>query len=156
MLLIQRWSHPISYICIPIYSLYSLVTVVPLHTQWLAAIGRLQKLELEQDGLVQVSAHKRLVVEDRDTDHRGVHYRVSGKPEGGREIAQLPYRKTEEKFHVLVRTENNGKDKVSREEQDWYTKWGLNVSLLTPTGNWTVCYFVIKPVGSVGQVTSKM
>lgn len=65
-------------------NLYSRTAVVPLHTQRLAAIGRLQQLELEQDGLVQVSAHKRLVVVDGDTDHRGVHYRVSGKPGGER------------------------------------------------------------------------
>lgn len=54
--------------------------MVPLHTKWFAAIGRLQQLELKQDRLVQVSAHKRLVVEYGDTDHWGVHYRVSGKP----------------------------------------------------------------------------
>lgn len=65
-------------------NLYSRTAVVPLHTQWLAAIGRLQQLELKQDGLVQVSAHKCLVVVDRDADHWGVHYRVSGKPGGER------------------------------------------------------------------------
>lgn len=65
-------------------SVYSLTAVVPLHTQWLAAIGRLQQLELEQDGLVQVPTHKRLVVVDRDTDHWGVHYRVSREPGGDR------------------------------------------------------------------------
>ena len=63
--------------------MYSLAAVVPLYTQWLTAIGRLQQLELQQDGLVQVSAHKRLVVVDRNSDHRGVHYRVSGQPGGG-------------------------------------------------------------------------
>lgn len=73
------------WICV---NVYSLTAVVPLHTQWLTAIGRLQQLELQQDGLVQVSAHKRLVVEDRNSDHWGVHYRVSGKPEG-RERAEL-------------------------------------------------------------------
>lgn len=60
-------------------NLHSQVAVVPLHTQWLAAIGRLQQLELQQDGLVQVSTHKRLVVVHGDADHRGVHYWVSGK-----------------------------------------------------------------------------
>lgn len=54
--------------------------MVPLHTQWLAAIGSLQQFELKQDGLVQVPTHKRLVVVDRDADHRGIHYWVSGKP----------------------------------------------------------------------------
>ena len=68
------------------FNLYSLTAVVPLHTQWLAAIGRLQQPEFKQDGLVQVSSDKRLVVVDRDTDHRGVHYRVSGKP--GRDRVQ--------------------------------------------------------------------
>lgn len=62
--------------------LYSRTAVVPLHTQWLAAIGCLQQFELKQDGLVQVSTHKCLVVVDRDTDHWGVHYRVSRKPGG--------------------------------------------------------------------------
>lgn len=46
------------------FNLYSLTAVVPLHTQWLAAIGRLQQLEFKQDGLVQVSSDKRLVVVD--------------------------------------------------------------------------------------------
>lgn len=63
--------------------------MVPLHTQRFTTIGCLQQLELEQDGLVQVSTHKRLVVVDRDTDNRGVHYWVSGKPEGGKESAEL-------------------------------------------------------------------
>lgn len=62
-------------------SLYSRTAVVPLHAQRLAPIGRLQQPELQQDGLVQVSAHKRLVVVDGDRDHRGVHCWVSGKPE---------------------------------------------------------------------------
>lgn len=56
--------------------------MVPLHTQRFAAVGRLQQLELEQDGLVQVSAHKRLIVVDGDADNWGVHYWMSGKPEG--------------------------------------------------------------------------
>lgn len=58
--------------------------MVPLHTQRFAAIGRLQQLELQQDGLVQVSAHKRLIVEDRDADDWGVHYWMSRQPEGGK------------------------------------------------------------------------
>lgn len=62
--------------------LHSLAAVVPLHTQRLAAIGCLQQLELKQDGLVQVSAHKRLIVEDGDADDWGIHYWMPGKPEG--------------------------------------------------------------------------
>lgn len=61
---------------------HSLAAVVPLHAQRFAAIGRLQQLELKQDGLVQVSTHKRLIVEDGDADDWGVHYWMSGKPEG--------------------------------------------------------------------------
>lgn len=61
---------------------HSLEAVVPLHTQRFAAIGRLQQLELKQDRLVQVSAHKRLIVEDGDADNWGVHYWMSGKPDG--------------------------------------------------------------------------
>lgn len=65
--------------------------MVPLHTQRLAAIGRLQQFKLQQYGLVQVTAHKRLVVEDGDGHHRGVHNWVSGKPGGGgRDNAALP------------------------------------------------------------------
>lgn len=60
--------------------------MVPLHTKWFTTIGRLQQLELQQDGLVQVSTHKRLVVVDRDTDDWGVHYGVSGKPGGEKEL----------------------------------------------------------------------
>lgn len=67
--------------------------MVPLHTQWLAAICCLQQLELKQDGLVQVSAYKRLVVVDRNADNWGVHYRVTGKPEG--ESAQHLFNQTE-------------------------------------------------------------
>lgn len=66
------------------WHLHSLAAVVPLHTQRFAAIGRLQQLELKQDGLVQVSAHKRLIVEDGDADNWGVHHWMSGKPEGGK------------------------------------------------------------------------
>lgn len=62
--------------------LHSRAAVVPLHTQRFAAIGRLQQLELEQDGLVQVSAHKGLIVEDGDAHNWGVHDWMPGKPEG--------------------------------------------------------------------------
>lgn len=64
--------------------LYSRAAVVPLHTQGFAAIRRLQQLELQQYGLVQVSANKRLVVVNGHADNWGVHYRVSGQPEGRR------------------------------------------------------------------------
>lgn len=85
----QRWPFQhlaqittlYNHVCQREWTLYSRTAVVPLHTQWLTAICSLQQLELKQDGLVQVSSHKRLVVEDGDGDHRGVHYRVSGKPE---------------------------------------------------------------------------
>lgn len=60
--------------------------VVPLHTQRFAAIGRLQQFELQLDGLVQVSAHKRVVIKDGDSDHRRVHHRVSGKSEGATKV----------------------------------------------------------------------
>lgn len=47
------------HICVGLYEYiilcvnwYSLTAVVPLHTQRLAAVGRLQQLELQQDGLV--------------------------------------------------------------------------------------------------------
>lgn len=73
--------------------LHSLATVVPLHTQRFAAIGRLQQLELKQDGLVQVSAHKRLIVEDGDADNWGVHYWMPGKPEGEKQAECLVGRK---------------------------------------------------------------
>lgn len=64
--------------------LYSRAAVVPLHAQGLAAVRRLQQLELQQDGLVQVSTNKRVVVVDGHADNWGVHYRVSGQPEGRR------------------------------------------------------------------------
>lgn len=73
--------------------LHSLVAVVPLHTQRFAAIGRLQQLELKQDGLVQVSAHERLIVEDGDADNWGVHYWMPGQPEGEKEAECLVGRK---------------------------------------------------------------
>lgn len=75
------------------WPLHSLAAVVPLHTQRFAAIGRLQQLELKQDGLVQVSAHKRLIVEDGDADNWGVHYWMPGKPEGEKEAECLVGRK---------------------------------------------------------------
>ena len=66
--------------------LYSRTAVIPLYTQRLAAIGCLQQLELQKDGLVQVTTHECLVVVDRDSDHWRVHYRVSGKP-GGEKVS---------------------------------------------------------------------
>lgn len=72
--------------CVYVGVQYSLAAVVPLHTQWFAAICCLQQLELQQDRLVQVAADKRLVVVHRDTDHWGVHHWVSGEPDARREI----------------------------------------------------------------------
>lgn len=60
--------------------LYLRAAVIPLHTQRFAAIGCFQQFELQCDGRVQVTAHKRLVVIDGNSDHWGVHYWVSGKP----------------------------------------------------------------------------
>lgn len=54
--------------------------VVPLHTQRFATIGCFQQFELQCDGRVQVTTHKRLVVVDGNSHHWGVHYWVSGKP----------------------------------------------------------------------------
>lgn len=95
--------------------LHSLAAVVPLHAQRFAAIGRLQQLELKQDGLVQVSAHKRLVVEDGDADNWGVHYWMPWKP-GGETRAELQRVTVEGKWSVVFSGAG-----MSREEPCCYT-----------------------------------
>lgn len=91
--------------------LHSLAAVVPLHTQRFAAIGRLQQLELKQDGLVQVSAHKCLIVENGDADNWGVHYWMPGKPEGEKEAECSVGRKSSVIFSMV---------RMSREEHCYY------------------------------------
>lgn len=83
--------------------------MVPLHTQWLAAIGRLKQLELQQDGLLQVSTDECLIAEDRDTDNWRVHYWMSRKPEGEKEQSHRVSVRQKVGFDVPV-----SKDKVAR------------------------------------------
>lgn len=121
------------------HHLYSRAAVVPLHTQRFAAIRRLQQLELQQYGLVQVSANKCVVVVDWHADNWGVHYRVSGQPGGERESS------------VIVRLPNQTEGRAScpgRRQQRVGNQIGaltdLNYCLPAATKNWTVCYFVMK------------
>lgn len=75
-----------------------------------------------------MSAHKRLVVVDRDSDHRGVHYWMSGKPEGEtvQKLQHILQIRQKAEFDILVRMQKRQRHNNEKKRQTEKKKCFVN------------------------------